>query len=231
MKWWGWLLLGLVAGIALVILWRGSPDDDAQRLRELVAADSLRSLQADSLIAALRLRVDSVSRETAVATEEAERWRVVAVKASEGHEKARQAAQEARSRLEAARTIADSVPALVGALRAETERAEAAESLLGATRSQLEATGRIVAGQRSVIAGQDSMLGLLRADRDRYRDRLGEAMTIIGRYEGQRRGVGNALAKGAETAAIGAATVGACRQGALTLGCVAGAVAVVVRVL
>ena len=229
MRWWGWVLIGLAIGILLSLLWRGDPSEEVQRLRDRVAADSVRSLQVDSLLEAKDSTVARVSRETDSLRSVMLGQDSLTDALGEAHAAARQAALRARLALDSARTLSDTLEGLSGALRAETARAEAAEGLAGSLRSQLITSARLLALRDTALAERESQLNAVREDRDRIRDRLTEAMTVIGRLQSGKTGFLPALGKGLETVGIGAATVGACQQGVLTVGCVAGGVVTVVR--
>lgn len=231
MKWWGWVLLGAAIGLGLALLWRGDPSEEVQRLRDRIAADSLRSVQTDSLLAARDSAAARVSRETDSLR------RVLAGQAgqtqelSEAHAAAREAARTARLALDSARTLADTLNGLYGALGAETRRAEAAEAVVGSLRAEVAHSARLVALADSVTRVREEQLAAVRADRDRLRKDLTDAMTTIGKLERRRTGFLPHLGQAVETGAVAAATVGACRQGLLTIGCVAGAGVTLSRLL
>lgn len=223
------MLLGGTLGIGLVLLWKGPPDEEVERLKARIATQAERSRVADSLLKADSLRIAGLLRTTDSLDAERRRLAGLAASASQGHADARRMAQEAREALGLAQTAADSLPALVVAYRAETARAEAAELTLGVTREQLENSGRLVAIKDSIIRTQFGDMETLRGDRDHWRDTALEAQRVVDRLQSRSRGFLPDLGRGVETLALGAATYGACRDGVGTMGCLAGAGATALR--
>lgn len=231
MKWWGWALIGLVVGVALTMLIRfGEPTKEVAALKQELAVAAERSRVTDSLLARSLRITDSVARETAAIRarmmEEAQR----AALADSNLKAAKIVAQVAREKLAEAQTAADSIPALVSTYRAEANRADAAELTLAATTVRLMTAGQLLANDSVVIAERDRSVAELTGDRDRWKATALQSQGVIDQLERRKRALGSRLAGGAETAALGAATIQSCTDGLLTLGCVAGSAATVWRI-
>ena len=170
-----------------------------------------------------------VARETAAVEAERDSLRAVADARGAGLELAREEARRARLALDSAATRADSFPLLIAALDAETRRADRAEALVAATREQLTAAGRLDALRRRDIALRDSTIAERTRDRDRWRTEARDALARIERIEqgGDRFA---RIVRAGETAAIGVTTAEACSDG-VSVGCMAGAVVTLARVL
>lgn len=228
MKWWGWALLGLVIGIAVTMVVRfRSPE--VERLKAELAVTAERSRVTDSLLERSKVVSDSVARETVKVWAELAEAAKRAALADSGLVLARHDATVARQALGEARTAADSLPALVIAYKAEARRADAAEGTLAATQVQLMTAGRLLALDSTAIATRDSMLFQVTGDRDRWKATATNALAVVDKMGQQNGSIGARLVGGAETAALAAATVGSCTNGLLSLGCVAGSAATVLR--
>lgn len=213
MKWWGWILLGLVGGITALLLWQSRQlvqarhrlATEQERSRQLAIVGSVRQVRIDSL-EALIVPVDTTDRQ----------------RLREAQQRARQSAQEAARAIASARTTSDSLAITTAALWASQRHAEASDSLASRLTLDLEATSRLLALTREVQVETAAQRDSARAEAGRWKLLATDAVSI---------GPQPKLGRAVETAAIGAATVGACRDGLLTLGCVAGVVVTGKRLL
>ncbi len=111
--------------------------------------------------------------------------------------------------------MADSFPLLRVAYRAEQQRADVAESLVANRDQQIAAGAVLLAAVRDSTRGVTAQRDSARAEARRWRGIAEAAEPIIEEPP-------NKWGRAAETAAMGAATYGACRDGLLTVGCIAG---------
>lgn len=223
MKWWGWVLLG--AAIMLLVCWlvKGDPSAREQELLDaiklerersavLARADSLSQRRVDSLLALIgTIPVDTTSQR----------------EAREASARARQSAQEARQALALARTASDSLQLAIVALGASEAHRDTLETEVAIVRQDLEATGRMLALTREVVLEVSAQRDSSRAEASRLRLLLADAEGVIDK----RRNFGQRIGRAGETVGIGAATYGACRDGLLTAGCLAGSIVTVARIL
>lgn len=221
MKWWGWTLLGLVLGVAGVLLWRGPVSDDVRDLRDRLTVEQERSRQLAIVDSVRQLRIDSL--ESLVALVPRDSLARLTREAKSARDAARTSAQEAAQAIATARTTADSLSITTAALWASQRHAEASDSLVSRLEMDLAATGRMLALTREVQRETAAQRDSARAEAGRLRLLLHDAMEIV---ETRPPRLGRAV----ETVAIGAATVGACRDGLLTVGCLSGAVVTTLRV-
>lgn len=219
MKWWGWVLIGLVLGAGAVLLWRDAQIKDWQRrmaeteaaAKQLAVVDSLRQLQIDSLLRQVEaIPKDSLDRMTRLAALSSQR--------------AREAAQQARTALGQAATAKDSLDLALVALGASEAHRDTLEAEVSTLRVNLEATGRILALTRQVVGEVSAQRDSARVDAGRWKLRAIEAESFVGTVTPHR------LGEAIETGAIIATTVKACSDG-VSYGCIAGSLVVVGRVL
>lgn len=210
MTWWRWLLVGvLVALLLLLVGYQGGVTVERERgarrsIALLAAQIEIDRAHADT-VATLNAAV--VARDTLVRRETAR------AQAAEG--KAGVAARETatiRQELAAASSAADSLAAY--------------PPLVDALTRQVVALDSSRAGYRDALAQSVQAAGLLRqriavdsVALHQARVALARAITVVP-VTRSRGGIGRA----AETAAVAAATVGACDEALLSIGCVAGIV-------
>jgi hypothetical protein len=85
-----------------------------------------------------------------------------------------------------------------------------------------------------MLALTRQVVGEVSAQRDSSRAESGRLKVLLHEAEGiidRRRNFAQRIGRAGETVAIGAATYGACQQGLLSVGCVAGAVVTTARIL
>lgn len=209
MTWWRWGLVGLVAaavvaGLGYLVGVTVERDRATQSRLELLS----NQIRADIEHAATTARL----QETVVARETALQAALARVRASEAREAAaEQATTATRAQLAQAMTAADSLAAYVPLVAGLTEELAIAKS---STRSYREALAASIAKSAALTArvAADSLLI------------EGQRETIRGMSRPTTAGSGR-LGRVVETAALAAATAGACQRGVLTVGCLAGAAA------
>lgn len=202
MKWWTWLLVGLVVGIGASLLrYRAARAEwvaSSTALLEQAAADSARHVQ-DSLALEARQRVtDSLTRAAATATTAA------AAAGRRADQAAARAAQLARV-LDTVGTIQDSVTVLV-----ETVAVQAEE--IGELRSAIDDWREGVARERAARARLEADLDLARADASRLaatnddlRRQLAAQVPAPGKLFGIRITFGSGVVAGAVSGVIAGA--------------------------
>jgi hypothetical protein len=224
---WHWGVAGIVVGLVICWTMRGDPTEPVADWQDSLVAERERSVVAardgarrDSILAAVGLVVAQQEQELA-------RLRAAGHQTAQALATARQTAQEAEAALASAQTMADSFPRLVVALGAERARGDLAESLVANRDAQIAAGAVLLAAVRDSVTQVVAQRDTARAERDRWRKRATDAEDI---FERDRR-LSARIGRAAETVAIGAATYGACRDGLLTVGCVAGGLVTGRRIL
>lgn len=220
MKWVPYLL-AIVVGFLLCLLLKPDPTTQGQAWldslnveRERSRVLALDSLQREHQLAAVGIRVARQEAELA-------QLRRIGQQTSQQLADARRIAQEAQADLGAAQTMADSFPRLIVSLEAEKVRAQQAENLVANRDAQILAGAVLLAAVRDSVVLVTDQRDVAREDARRWRRLAEAAEPVIARP--------NRYGRAAETLAIGAATVGACRDGLLSVGCLSGAIVTTMR--
>ncbi len=222
MKWVPYLL-AIAVGVLLCMLWKPDPTTQGQawldslnvereRSRVLALADSASQRRVDSLLGVIgAIEVDTAGQR----------------RLREANARAAANALLARHALDSARTASDSLDRALVALGASEAHRDTLEQEVAVLRVDLEATGRMLSLTRQVTGEISAQRDSARAEAGRWKLRAIAAEGVIehGPSTGQRIG------RAAETVAIGAATYGACRDGLLTVGCIAGGLVTGKRIL
>lgn len=214
MTWWRWGLVGLVAaavvaGLGYLVGVTVERDRATQSRLELLSNQIQDDLEHAATTA--RLQAAAVARETAL--QEA----LGRARASEAREAAaNQATTATRAQLAQAMTAADSLAAYVPLVAGLTEELAVAKSSTRSYRDALEASIAKSAALTARVAADSILIE-------------GQRQTIQGLAR-PATASGGRIGRVAETAALAAATAGACRQGALTVGCLAGVAATASRI-
>lgn len=224
MKWWGYILIGLVLGIAGTLLWRGPVSDEVRDLQNRLAVAEEHSRQLAIVDSMRQVRIDSL--ESLVALVPRDSLARLTREAKSARDAARTSAQEAAQALATARTTSDSLSITTAALWASQRHAEASDSLAARLEIDLEATGRMLALTREVQVETAAQRDSARAEAGRWKTLAIDLMDGV-THIGQQPKFGRAV----ETVAIGTATVKACQNGLVTAGCVAGVVVTGKRLL
>lgn len=215
---WHWGAAGVIIGLVLCWTMRGDPTEPVADWKDSLVTERERSRVAqadvarrDSLLAAVGLVVAQQEAELA-------RLRVAGNHTAQALATARQTAQEAEAALASAQTMADSFPRLVVAHGAQKTRADLAESLVANRDAQITAGAVLLAAVRDSVTQVVAQRDTARAEAKRLGKLVDDAEAIFNREQRLSARIGRAV----ETVAIGAATYGACRDGFLTVGCIAG---------